>query len=356
MINKILILVTVLFVLIACEKAQDTKGETIPPNAVFLKSQRPELIVAYLTNLLESQDGANLYYLRSKAYFDLRAYQKAQVDIEKALNQVPGDVDYLLLSAQIKKQLGLYTEGLEDAKLVESSGITSAKLYQTLAELFFATHEKKVGLMYIRKLEKAGVPKSELAYVDFMKQQFRSDSLGAYQRITVGNIQHPDLAHAFFSYQIGRNSNLTYQKQILGELKKFPLDPYLMFSWGQFLVHMGHFTQAEKVFLQSITWMPMHANMRLQVARFYIDQKRYDLAERTLAPILSNTLFARDILYMKVLLAINRGEKTKSISLLDSIRKIYAGDVRFTQLHERLVGKKTDSLNLKQDSLQQIVP
>ncbi|MEY4954331.1 MAG: hypothetical protein RI981_416 [Bacteroidota bacterium] len=356
MINRFLFLVWVSVVLFSCEKAQDTKGETIPPQGIFQKSQNPELFIAYLSNLIESQDGANLYYLRSKAYFELRSYQKAQVDIEKALNQVPGDVDYLLLSAQIKKQLGLYTEGLEDAKLVESSGITSAKLYLTLAELFFATHEKKVGLMYIRKLEKAGVPKSEFAYVQFLKHQFRSDSLGAYQRITPENLQHPDLSHAYFLHQIGRSSNLIYQKQILGELKKFPFDPYLMFSWGQFLVQMGHLTQAEKVFSQSLIWMPQHVNMRLKVVRYYIDQKRFDLAEHTLAPILSNTLFARDILYLKVLLAINRGEKTKSNLMLDSIRKVYAGDVRFAQLQERLIGKKNDSLKLKQDSLQQIAP
>jgi predicted Zn-dependent protease len=324
LIYRLIFLVGCSLCLVACEKEQDTKGETIPPAAIFQKSQKPELVVAYLTNLLENQDGANLYYLRSKAYFDLRAYQKAQIDIEKALNQVPGDVDYLLLSSQIKRQLGLYAEAMEDAKLVESSGITSAKLYQTIAELYFAMHEKKLGFLYIRKLEKAGIAKSERVYVDFMKRQFRSDSLGALQSVRLTEIQHPDLAHAYFSYQIGRISNLSFQKQILGELKKFPLDPYLMFSWGQFLVHMGQFGQAEKVFNQSIAWMPQQAQVRLSVARYYLDRNQFSLIDSLLSPIQSNALVARDVLYLKLLAALNRGEKSKSITLLDSIRKVYA--------------------------------
>jgi predicted Zn-dependent protease len=356
LIYRLIFLVGCSLCLVACEKEQDTKGETIPPAAIFQKSQKPELVVAYLTNLLENQDGANLYYLRSKAYFDLRAYQKAQIDIEKALNQVPGDVDYLLLSSQIKRQLGLYAEAMEDAKLVESSGITSAKLYQTIAELYFAMHEKKLGFLYIRKLEKAGIAKSERVYVDFMKRQFRSDSLGALQSVRLTEIQHPDLAHAYFSYQIGRISNLSFQKQILGELKKFPLDPYLMFSWGQFLVHMGQFGQAEKVFNQSIAWMPQQAQVRLSVARYYLDRNQFSLIDPLLLPIQSNSLVARDVLYLKLLAALNRGEKSKSITLLDSIRKVYASDGRFSQLYDRLLGKKQDSVNSVPDSTQQIVP
>ncbi|MDU0808121.1 tetratricopeptide repeat protein [Aquirufa regiilacus] len=356
MIYRLIFLVGISLFFVACEKEQDTKGETIPPAAIFQKSQKPELIVAYLTNLLENQDGANLYYLRSKAYFDLRAYQKAEIDIEKALSQVPGDVDYLLLSALIKRQLGMFSEAIEDAKLVESSGITSAKLFQILADLHFAIHEKKLGFLYIRKLEKAGLPKSERPYVDFMKRQFRSDSLGAYQAVRLVDIQHPDLAHAYFAYQIGRISNLNYQKQILGELKKFPLDPYLMFSWGQFLVHMGQYGQAEKVFKQSIAWMPQQAFVRLYVARYYLERNQYDLVDNILSPIQSSGLFARDVLYLKVLGTLNRGQKSKSISLLDSIRKVYATDGRFTILYDRLVGKKTDSVNSTLDSTQQIVP
>lgn len=356
MIYRLIFLVGCSLCLVACEKEKDTKGETIPPAAIFLKSQKPELVVAYLTNLLENQDGANLYYLRSKAYFDLRAYQKAQIDIEKALNQVPGDVDYLLLSSQIKRQLGLYAEAMEDAKLVESSGITSAKLYQTIAELYFAMHEKKLGFLYIRKLEKAGIAKSERVYVDFMKRQFRSDSLGALQSVRLTEIQHQDLAHAYFSYQIGHISNISFQKQILGELKKFPLDPYLMFSWGQFLVHMGQFGQAEKVFNQSIAWMPQQAQVRLSVARYYLDRNQFSLIDLLLSPIQSNSLVARDVLYLKLLAALNRGEKSKSITLLDSIRKVYASDGRFSLLYDRLLGKKQDSVNSVPDSTIQIVP
>jgi tetratricopeptide (TPR) repeat protein len=217
-------------------------------------------------------------------------------------------------------------------------------------------HEKKLGFLYIRKLEKAGIAKSERVYVDFMKRQFRSDSLGALQSVRLTEIQHPDLAHAYFSYQIGRISNLSFQKQILGELKKFPLDPYLMFSWGQFLVHMGQFGQAEKVFNQSIAWMPQQAQVRLSVARYYLDRNQFSLIDPLLLPIQSNSLVARDVLYLKLLAALNRGEKSKSITLLDSIRKVYASDGRFSQLYDRLLGKKQDSVNSVPDSTQQIVP
>ena len=136
LIKRFLLFLFISIILFSCEKAQDTKGETIPPLQDFAKSQNPTVIVSYLSNLLENQDGANLYYLRAKAYFDLRAYQKAEDDIEIALSKVPGDIDYLLLSAQVKSKLGLIDEAIEDAKLVESSGLASTKLY-ILLELEF---------------------------------------------------------------------------------------------------------------------------------------------------------------------------------------------------------------------------
>ncbi len=356
MTNRIVILFIASLLFFACQKEQDTKGETIPPTAIFQKAQKPELIVAYLTNLLENQDGANLYYLRAKAYFDMRAYQKAEADIEQALNQIPGDVNFLLLSAQIKAHVGLIAEAIEDAKLVESSGLASSKLYEILSELYLANHEKKLGYLYLKKLDKAGIPESGKMFMEFLRRNYHSDSLGALQSIRFVDVQHPDLGHAYFSYQLGHIPNIVYQKQILGELKKYPLDPYLMFSWGQFLVHVGQFGQAEKVFKQSIAWLPQHVGMRLQLAYFYLDRKQYDLIEQTLAPILSNVLVVRDVLYLKVLVALNRGEKTKSIALLDSIRKVYVNDGRFSVLHAQLVGKKTDSVNTMLDSTQQIVP
>ncbi len=356
MIRRFIFLVFVLFTLFACDKAQDTKGETIPLPVVFQQSQKPELIVAYLTNLLENQDGANLYYLRAKAFFDMRAYQKAQSDIEQALSQVPGDVDYLLLSSQIKGQIGLNEEAIEDARLVESSGMASSKLFEILASLSLAIHDKKLGYFYLRKLEKAGIPASERVYFEFLKRQFRLDSLGALQAVKLSDISHPDLAHAYFSNQIGRIPNITYQKQILTEIKKYPLDPYLMLSWGHFLVHVGQFVQAEKVLKQSLAWLPKHDGVRIDVARFYLNRKNYDLADLTLAPIVSNANVARDVQYLKVLVALNRGEKTKSIKLLDSMKKVYASDGRFSLLYDRLVGKKPDSVQTTLDSTQQIVP
>jgi hypothetical protein len=53
--------------------------------------------------------------------------------------------------------------------------------------------------------------------------------------------------------------------------------------------------------------------------------------------------------------ALNRGEKSKSVALLDSVRKVYVGDGRFSLLYDRLVGKKRDSVTVIQDSTHQIV-
>jgi tetratricopeptide (TPR) repeat protein len=356
LIKRLLFFFGVTLVVLACEKAQDTKGETIPPQLIFQKNQKPELIVAYLSNLLENQDGANLYYLRAKAYFDMRAYQKAQDDIEEALKKIPGDVDFLLLSSQIKGHLGLITEAIEDAKLVEFSGLSASKLYLVLADLHFANHEKRLGYSYLLKVQQAGIPKSEEVYFKFLSRNFRSDSLGALQSVSNFDRQHPDLSHAYYFYQIGHISDILYQKSILSELKKYPLDPYLMWAWGNFLAHVDQNKQAEKVYSQVVSWLPQHPKVRLQLARFYIDRKQYELANRQLNFVGANSMDIREALYLRALLQMNAGQKTKSIALLDSVRKIYTNDARFNALYDRIVGKKVDSISMKKDSTQQMTP
>lgn len=356
MIKNFLLLLGLAFFFLSCEKAQDTKGETIPPAFVFQKTQRPEIIVAYLTKLLENQDGSNLYFLRAKAFFDLRNYQKAQDDIEQALKQVPSDVDYLLLSAQIKGQIGLLTAGIEDAKLVESSGLVSAKLYMVLAELYFNNHEKRRGYSYLIKVQQVGIPKSEKPVFHYLARQFRADSLGALQSISLAHCQYAYLANAYFHYQIGRLPNIQYQKQILAELKKYPMDPYLMHAWGDFLVHVGQYLQAEKVYKQVQTWLPQHPGMHLRFAQFYMNRRQYELANAQLLQIPSGAFEYRDALYSRALIQMNIGQKSASIALLDSARKIYISDGRFTALYDRLVGKRIDSNQISQDTAQQILP
>jgi len=250
LIKQFFLFIGCLFLLLSCDQTQDTKGETIPALQEFSKIQNPAVTVSYLTKLLENQDGANLYYLRSKAYYELRAYQKAEEDIEQALNKVPGDIDFLILSAKIKSKLGLLDEAIEDAKLVESSGLASANLYLLLAELHFKLHEKRLALSYINKTQKAGIPQAEKVYFQFLARQVRSDSLGALESIAWKSIGHPDLAHAYFSFQIGRLSNIQYQKYILGELKKYPLDPFLMMSWGDFWFMLVNLAKLKKYLIR----------------------------------------------------------------------------------------------------------
>ncbi len=356
MIRAFIFLLSVSFFVLSCDKAQDTKGESIPPAQMFQKAQKPEIIVAYLSKLLENEDGANLHYLRAKAYLEMRAYSKAGEDIQQALKKIPSDVDYLLLSAQIKGHLGLVNEAIEDAKLVESSGLSSSKLYLVLAGLHFANHEKRLGNSYLLKVQKAGVPQSEKAYFRHLARQFRADSLGALQSISIPDCAHPDLAHAYYFYQIGRLPNIQYQKQVLAELKKYPMDPYLMLAWGNFLVHVNQFSQADKVYNQVGLWLPQNPSVRLQLVRFYIDRKRYDLANKQLDQVGTSTFEFRDAVYLRALLQLNAGQKSQSISLLDSVRKIYKSDSRFTLLYDRLVGRKIDSSISVKDSTQEMEP
>lgn len=341
--------------LLSCDKAQDTKGETIPAPQEFSKSQNPAFTVSYLSKLLENQDGANLYYLRAKAYYDLRAYQKAEDDIENALNKVPGDIDFLFLSAKIKSKLGLLDEAMEDAKLVESSGLALSNLYVLLAELHFQLHEKRIALSYLTKSQKAGIPQSEIIYFQFLSRQVRSDSLGALGSIEFRQVDNPELAHAYFSYQIGRLPNIQYQKNILSELKKYPLDPYLMMSWGDFLVHVSQFVQAEKVYNQVLTWLPRNPNVRLRMARFYLTRKKYDLADQQLDQIKA-TYLAKEVLYLRALIRFNAGQKDRTIALLDSARKLYGNDARMMSLYDRVNGKKLDSTQVKVDSTRLTTP
>lgn len=332
------------------------KGETIPALQEFTQKQNPVVTVSYISNLLQNQDGANLYYLRSKAYFDLRAYQKAELDIETALNKIPGDIDFLILSAQIKAKLGMLDEALEDSKLVESSGLSSAKLYLLLAELYSRKGEKRLALSYINQIRKMGTPQSEKLYFDFLSRQIRSDSLGALESLSLNRIEHPNLSHAFFSFQVGRMGNIQYQKYILAEIKKYPLDPYLMMSWGDFLVHVGQFVQAEKVYAQVIDWLPRNSAIRIRVARFYVGRKKFDIADKYLDEVSTTSSEVRDALYLRALIRLNSGQKQRSIALLDSVRHIYAFDARFSNLFDRLVGKKIDSTHAKVDSTQLIQP
>jgi tetratricopeptide (TPR) repeat protein len=339
---------------IGCKQTEDTKGETIPPESVFYKIQNDEILVSYLTKILESQEGANVYYLRAKAYFSMRAYQKAHDDIEQALKQVPGDVDFLLLSAQIKNHNGLITQGIEDAKLVESSGLASSNLYLCLSELYLANNEKKLGYMYLRKLESLGIPESARNYVSFLNRNFRSDSLGAMQLIKFTDIGHPTLSNAYFSYQLGRIPDILFQKQILAEIRKYPLDPILMYHWGHFLAHMGQYARAENVYKQTLSWLPNDVGIRLQMVRFYIDRKQFDAAEKMLLAVSKSGNKARDVMYLRALIAINSGKKSIGIALLDSARRIYVSDGRFLLLYNRLVAKKNDSAAISIDSTNQM--
>lgn len=341
------------FWLLSCGPSEDQRGEIIPPQSVYSQPQRPGLVISYITQLLRENDGANLYYLRAKAYFQLRDYVHAHADILQALEKMPSDVDYLLLSAQIKSQLGWYSLALEDAKALESTGYSSSLMYLTLSEIYVASHAHRLASSYLRQAIALGIPVSEKKYVSYLTMKVRGDSLLALHSIQSADINHRSLSHAYFRYQLPRMSHLAYQKLILSELKKYPLDPYLLLNWGRFLVQMHQYDRAEKVYQQTLTQLPQNPALLLEIGEFYVRMANYAQALKYLNQVPKQSGDYREALYNQVLVYINMGQKSRSLSMLDSARKQFVTDSRFILLRDRLMGKRIDSSMVTMDSTTQ---
>jgi tetratricopeptide (TPR) repeat protein len=339
--------------LLSCGPSADQRGEIIPPQSVYNQSQRPGLVISYVTQLLRENDGAHLYYLRAKAYFQLRDYIHAHADILKALEKTPSDVDYLLLSAQIKSQMGWYSLALEDAKALESTGYSSFYMYLTLGEIYLASHSKRLASSYLRQANALGVPVSEKKYINYLSMMARGDSLLAMHSIQLADINHGSLGNAYFRYQLPRMSHLAYQKLILSELKKYPFDPYLLLNWGRFLVQLHQYGRAEKVYQQTLRQLPHNPALLLEIGEYYVRIANYTQALNYLNQVPKQSGVYREALYNQVLVYLNLGQKSRSLSMLDSARMQFVTDARFSLLRDRLIGKRIDSTVVKLDSTTQ---
>lgn len=339
--------------LFACGPSADQRGEVIPPKSAYSQLQRPGLVVSYITQLLRDSDDAHLYFLRAKAYLDLRDYLHAENDIKRALAKSPGDVDYLLVSAQIKSHLGWYAQALEEAKALESSGYNSSAMYLTLSEIYLASHSKRIAASYLRQAEMMGVAVAEKPYLSYLQKMVRGDSLWAMQSIQRKDLTHSHLSDAFFRYHMPRMSQLNYQNLILAELKKYPLDPYLLLNWGRFLVQLHQYDRAEKVYLNVFRQLPQNPAIMLELGEFYTRLGNNKQALVYLAQIPTQSGLYRDALFSQALVYLNMGQKSKSIAMLDSGQKQFVSDLRFVQLRDRLLGKRLDSATVLVDSTAQ---
>lgn len=341
------------FWLYSCGPSSDQRGEIIPPKSVYKQTQNPSLIVSYLTQLLRENEGAHVYYLRAKAYFQLRDYVHAHADILQALEKTPSDVDYLLLSAQIKSQLGWYSLALEDAKALESTGYTSSMMYLTLSEIYFASHANRLATNYLRQAIAYGVPISESKFAKFLTLKSRGDSLLALQSIQLADLNHGSLSRAYFSYQLPRMSHIGYQKLILSELKKYPFDPYLLLNWGRFLVQLHQYARAEKVYMQTLKQLPQNPALFVEIGEFYARVGNFQKALAYLNQVPRQSGVYREALYNQVLVYLNMGQKSRSLAILDTARRQFDTDIRFMQLRDRLLGKRLDSTVITVDSTAQ---
>jgi len=337
----------------SCGPSEDQRGEVIPPNSVYNQPQRPEIVVSYITQLLRDNDGAHLYYLRAKAFLQLRDYVHAHADILQALEKTPSDVDYLLLSAQIKSQLGWYSLALQDAKALESTGYSSSLMYLTLSEIYLASHSIRLASTYLRQASSLGIPVSEKKYASFLSMRTRGDSLMALQSIQLADINHANLSKAYFSYQMPRMAHLAYQKLILSELKKYPSDPYLLLNWGRFLIQVHQYDRAEKVYIQVLKQLPQNPALFLELGEFYIRMANYKQSLIYLNLVPKQSGIYREAMFNQAIVYLNLGQKSRSLSILDSARKLFVTDVRFVNLRDRLIGKRIDSTIIAADSTAQ---
>ncbi len=330
----------------SCERSVDQPGEVIPPKTVYAQAQRPELVVSYITQLLRESDAANLYYIRAKAYFQLRDYVHAQTDIEQALEKNMGDVDYLLLSVLVKIQLDLHAQALKDAKALESTGYSSPIFYLALSQLYLTSHSKGLASTYLKQATSLGIPKSEKAYATYLNQMIYGDSLVALKSIQCTDLEHRVLSRVFFTYQLPRMSQLEYQKLLLQELKKNPLDTYLLLNWARFLNQLRQEDRAIKVYLKALDQLPS-PSLYVEIAEIYIRMANYNQALVYLNKVPKQTPNYANVMFNQALVYLYLGQKSRSFEVLDSARRMYVSDYRFINLRNRLMTKRVDStLNL----------
>ncbi len=342
------------FALFSCETNVDSKGEKMPPATAYLSQQDPIKVIAFLSQLLEDQQSASLYYLRAKAYYDLHVYQKAYVDINKAIENVPSDLDYLFLSAKIKFNLELYQEALKDAHVVESAKKENVDIFRLLAKIHLFLHQPALVHIYIRKAQMLKMSSDANVSLQAFSRLSQLDSLTFEKRYFTLNpqeLQDPLLHRLNIESKFSLMPAIQYQALVLAEIKKYPLDPHLLRIWARFLGKLGKNALAEQVYKKVDEQFVDNFQLKLEWAQFYMKVRNYPSALGILSQIPVSSLVFKEVLWHKSLIYGYMGNKVANLSVLDSGIQFFNQDIRFRMSKDRLTGKRADSLQIPLDSI-----
>lgn len=351
------ILLLGMFALFSCETNVDSKGEKMPPATAYVSQQDPLKVIAFTSQLLEDQQSASLYYLRAKAYFDLHAYQKAYVDMNKAIEYVPSDLDYLYLSAKIKFNLELYEEALKDAHVVESAKKENVEIFRLLAQIHLFMHQPALVRFYVRKAQKLKIPSEAYVRLQALARLSQLDSLTFQKRYFTLNPQElkdPLMDRLNIESKHHIMPAIQFQALILSEMKKYPLDPHLLRIWARFLGKLGKNALAEQVYRKVDELFVDNFQLKLEWAQFYVKLRNYPMALRILAQIPVDSFVFRESLWQKSLIYSYMGNKAANLAVLDSGIRYFIKDARFSMSKDRLLGKRSDSLQISLDSIPEV--
>jgi tetratricopeptide (TPR) repeat protein len=353
--KRIGILIWLAFLFVACDTNVDSKGEDLPPAEAYLAKQDPIKVISFTSQLLEDQPNSTLFYLRAKAYFDLHAYQKAYFDINKAIENNPRDLEYLGLSAKIKLNLELYQEALKDAQLVESAKKENLEIFELLTQIHLFLHQPALVRFYVRKAQKLNLPTSSYANLQAYSRLSQLDSLTFSKRyfslISPSEKQDPMLDRLSIESKFHTMPAIQFQTLLLGQMKKYPLDPHLLRIWARFLGRLGKNALAEQVYKKVDEQFVDNFPLKIEWAQWYVKVRNYPNALRVLAEIPSNSLIYKEVLWQKSMIYGYMGNKSANLAVLDSGIKLFVKDTRFIGAKDRLTGKIVDSLQIPVDSI-----
>lgn len=262
------LLIIACFLFWSCQTSSDSKGENIPDQHAFQVGQQAEKNIQFLTLQLEDQPSANLYFLRARNYAILHAYGLADIDLEKALRDNPGEPSYLALSADIKQKVEDFSTSIDRAKLVEATDFNSAQNNLLLAQNYFATNQFNLGRFYLKKIDPDLLSSNLHTRLRALKDYAVSDSLRLFELMNSKPSDDSPLVYVYYEQGLDKMSSIRYQNEILLSLKKYPMDPYFMRYWARFLVKMKKYEQAASVYKQVLKVYPKTKSLTAELVYF----------------------------------------------------------------------------------------
>ena len=344
-----LLFITIVF--FSCENQPEKKGDVIPPSSVIKNPINPVKSLKYLSALIEEDESPQLYYLRSKAYFDLHEYVKASEDIEKAMKGGSDDVDYLFLSASIKYHLEMYDAALQELKLVSNSDFDAEAINQLFIQIYLAKNEVKKAKFYLSKMNVGNINQSKDL---FFHRLMSGDSLRIIDELnqSASFIEAPIFVTRFYFQNYRPNKfDVKYQFKLLQVLRKYPSDPHLMRFWARFLFSINQIDRSEKVYTQVEKLLPKNPFLALEIGEFYFRLRNYTKAMDYFSEVLPNTLAYPKALVYKSVCLIYKGDKLRGLQVLDSLKQNYPSETNLLKIFSRYTKHQMEPLSSNTDSL-----